>query len=328
MSLKLKVKTRFPHLVSANLFSQRIVCAVVSILITHFSLLSNAQTIKSKADTTAILIGTPINFTIEINLPQGTSVAFPLWADTLGDGIDILEKSKIDTIKAEGKTDITLKQVLTVTALDSGIFYILPQRFIINKDSTKLLFTQPVQIKADFPKVALDKDIKDIKPPLAPPFDWIFWALIAVGVILVIVLAWLAYKIFKKKENPFAKIFEEKPIPPHERALIRLEQLRVGKLWQNNQEKLYHVEISEIVREYIEGRFKVNALEQVTDETLEEMKGKAEPRHLEQLKQILTLSDLVKFAKQQAGVGENELSLNNAFDFVKSTMEIVNEKQK
>jgi hypothetical protein len=279
-----------------------------------------AQSIRSKVDTTAILIGNPIHFSLEMEIPTTTKIKFPTWNDSLFNGLTLLEIGKVDTTKIEGKTDLKLTQTLTLTAFDSGDFSIPPFTLFINGDSSKPLFTEPYQIKSTFPPVALDKEIKDIKPPIEPGFDWVFWTLIAIGILAALVIAWLAFQIFQKKQNPFAKIFEEKPLPPHEKAFKKLEDLKQRKLWQNGMEKQYHVELSEIVREYIEGRFKVQALEQVTDETLEEMKFLVSPEILAILKQILSLSDLVKFARQQASQGENELSLNNAFELVKRTL--------
>jgi hypothetical protein len=282
-----------------------------------------AQSIRSKVDTTSILIGNPVHFSFEMELPANTKINFPAWNDSLFNGLTLLEIGKVDTIRMEGKSDLKLTQTLTLTAFDSGDFSIPPITLFINGDSTKPLFTEPYQIKSTFPPVALDKEIKDIKPPIEPAFDWVFWTLIALGILAALVIAWLAFQIFQKKQNPFAKIFEEKPLPPHEKALKKLEELKQKKLWQNGMEKQYHVELSEIVREYIEGRFKVQALEQVTDQTLEEMKFLVSPEVLTMLKQILSLSDLVKFARQQASQGENELSLNNAFELVKRTLPVV-----
>jgi len=283
------------------------------------SSVSLAQSIRSKIDTNSILIGTPIHLIIEIDLPANTKLSFPLWSDSLFNGLTLLETGKLDTIKQEGKSDLKFIQTLTITAFDSGDFTLPPLAFFVNGDSTRPLFTQAFSVKSTFPKVELDKEIKDIKPPLQAPFDWLFWILVVTVSILVLGVSWLAYQIVKKKKNPFATIFEEKPLPPHEKAIKKLEELKQKKLWQNGMEKQYHVELTEIVREYIEGRYKVQALEQVTDETLEEMKSLVNPEILSLLKQLLRLSDLIKFARQQAGQGENELSLNNAFEFIRLT---------
>ena len=46
----------------------------------------------------------------------------------------------------------------------------------------------------------------------------------------------------------------------------------------------------------------------------------------EVLNQLLVLSDLVKFAKEQPLANENEMSLINAIEFVQNTKQIINEE--
>ena len=79
------------------------------------------------------------------------------------------------------------------------------------------------------------------------------------------------------------------------------------------------------INEFIENRFKIQALEQTTDEILYGFRNVSidEDSRLK-LKQLLILSDLVKFAKEQPLPNENELSLSNAYDFVKGTMREAN----
>jgi c-di-GMP-related signal transduction protein len=79
---------------------------------------------------------------------------------------------------------------------------------------------------------------------------------------------------------------------------------------------------SDIIRTYIEKRFGVTALEQTTDEimrhtrTLESIDDVLRNK----LKQILMLSDMVKFAQELPLPNENEMSIDNAFEFVNRTV--------
>ena len=61
--------------------------------------------------------------------------------------------------------------------------------------------------------------------------------------------------------------------PPDIVALRGLDQLRDEKPWLNNKIKYYYIRISEILRIYIENRYKTQALEQTTDEILVSMKS-------------------------------------------------------
>jgi hypothetical protein len=70
----------------------------------------------------------------------------------------------------------------------------------------------------------------------------------------------------------------------------------------------------------MERRYHINALEMTTADILELFQKDKESQSVYQnLKQILQLADLVKFAKYQPLENENELSLMNAYLFVNQT---------
>ena len=114
-------------------------------------------------------------------------------------------------------------------------------------------------------------------------------------------------------------------IPAHEKALKRLKEIDDQKLWQNDMVKEYYSGISETLREYIEERYKIKALEQTTDQT------KRSFRHITIIEQeiknklftVLELADMVKFAKEIPVQQEHEMSMYQAVEFVNSTAEKV-----
>jgi hypothetical protein len=118
--------------------------------------------------------------------------------------------------------------------------------------------------------------------------------------------------------------------PPHVIALRELEIIRKEKIWSKGQIKEYHVQITDVVREYIEKRFGVFAVEMTTSEILESFENNEliSEADFMKLRQILELADNVKFAKYQALQNENDLSLKNSFDFVENTKEIIDENSK
>jgi hypothetical protein len=97
-------------------------------------------------------------------------------------------------------------------------------------------------------------------------------------------------------------------------------------LWQQNRIKEYYTELTDIIRVYIENRFLIMAMEQVTDEIL----GRFSCTKLidsfmyDKLSHMLSLADMVKFAKAIPLPDENDLVLKNAYDFViKTKQELV-----
>ncbi|MBN2173665.1 MAG: hypothetical protein JW731_06020 [Bacteroidales bacterium] len=277
-------------------------------------------------DTNAILIGDQVNLTLAYNGPAGYQVQWPVIGDTIISEIEILGKSAIDTVYSEDQNNILLRQTIQITSFDSGYFAIPPFRFnwIKPGDSTTHFTETDAQLlQVSNPPVDLQADIKDIKDPLRAPFTfrealpWIigFVAFAAIGFFV------FYYLKKRKKAEPIFKVASKPKLPPHRIALDALESLRYKKLWQNGHIKEYHTELTDIIREYIHGRFQVHAMEFTSDEIMEAINATSTNEQAKsKLRATLMLADLVKFAKEQPLPLEHDASLNNAIDFVKETM--------
>lgn len=299
------------------------------ILIALFSILNtNAQTysVEANSDTNSILIGEQINITLKANyrVDEGeVNITFPTLYDTINEFVEIINKSTIDTVIPD-KNDpyaFVQQQKITITSFDSGYYAIPPFKFIINVDTIE---TEPILIEVQTMEVDTTKAIFDIKQPLSEPFsivDWLkdnWWWMVAILVLGVGIFFLIKYlKNRKTKEEPEEIIPD---IPIHVIALEKLEKVKSDKLWQEGKIKAYHSHISEILREYIENRYQVNALEETTSEIMHGLRlQNISPELMNKLTQTLTLADLVKFAKEQPLANENEMSINNAIEFVNAT---------
>ena len=155
---------------------------------------------------------------------------------------------------------------------------------------------------------------------------WILGALLVLGIIL--------YYIFRKKETQEEK---EARIPPYQLAVSRLKELDEKQLWQKNKIKQYYVELTDIVRTYIEKELKIPALESTTNELMETITDFNASSALDipqdvidKLRILLKDSDLVKFAKYKPLSNEIELHRNTAaevIDGIKTTLEKEEEKK-
>ncbi len=101
-----------------------------------------------------------------------------------------------------------------------------------------------------------------------------------------------------------------------------LDRIKEQKLWQHNQVKTYYSEISDTLRVYIEDRFGIQAMEFTTDEILSAFRYRKDlipDKSFNNLKSILSLADLVKFAKYEPLADDHHLTLMNAYFFVNDT---------
>ena len=120
-----------------------------------------------------------------------------------------------------------------------------------------------------------------------------------------------------------ARIIPEEPIiviPAHIKAKQRLEELKGKELWQNGLQKEYNVQLTEIIQQYITDKYKVPTKEKTSSEILDSIRFvEMNSQNKNNLRQLLMLSDLVKFAKEKPTEDENNQVLKNAFDFIVST---------
>ncbi|MGB2661165.1 MAG: hypothetical protein WBB86_04105 [Candidatus Omnitrophota bacterium] len=139
-----------------------------------------------------------------------------------------------------------------------------------------------------------DKDIKDLKRlvGLGGGGLWIF--LFLAVVLAAAVFSWL---VWRRKRTRL--LLEEKAKPPDVIAHEELDKLKAMDLPGKGRVKEYYVQLSDIVRRYLEGRFSYRAPEMTTEEFLNVIKRSEEltDEHKELLREFLSHCDMVKFAK-------------------------------
>jgi hypothetical protein len=304
------------------------------LLIAAFFLLSypfyyaQAVQISARIDTGTIRIGDQTSIHLSVLVSESkpaVKFTWPHFSDSLIKSIYLVRLSKIDTISPDTNkpgSAYQYAQTLVITSFDSGYYAIPPFRFILNGDTTKPQLTDAILLRVQGMRVDTTLAIKDIKQPLQVPFNWkelfpiLKW--VGLGLFILTALFFLLRHFLRKK--PSVPKHREQQIPAHITALKRLQTLQDRKLWQEGKQKEYHSELTDILRVYIEQRFRINAMEQTSDEILASFRSipiKAENK--DQLKQVLLLSDMIKFAKQVALPDENEMSMNNAVAFVQET---------
>jgi hypothetical protein len=129
----------------------------------------------------------------------------------------------------------------------------------------------------------------------------------------------------KKQQAEAEKV--KTPLEYFEEALQKLEDLDKQKLWQKDQVKEYYFSLSETLRNYLEGRFGVNAMELTTDEIIRAVHDQTNEGLKKKLNEILSQADLAKYAKFKPLGDENMRMMKMAKDFVLHTKpKVVNEE--
>ena len=280
--------------------------------------------VEGKVNDTKVQVGKPFTLDLSLKVPYGWFVEWNDFAiDTLSEQLDIIKRSEVERT-ADADSNVIVKQQLTLMTFDTGQIQVPAVGLTYAKsfdDPDRLkAYTDPINLYSTTITVDTTLAYKPIVEPIAAPvqmkevFPWILAVLLLA---LVVFGIWYWRKHRKTKVDADGNIVRGPVIPPYDKAVGDLENLRQQKLWQSGKVKEYFSSLTDIAREYIEGQFGVNAVEMTTDDILEEVK----PLHFSQetynkLKETMEVADLVKFAKYSAANLESENAMNSMTEFV------------
>ena len=316
---------------SSVLMSQtmKTILPVLFVLAFSFNSIAQLPVVKATTDTTQIRIGEQFILNFSATVSAGTTISFPLLTDTFNH-FEIVSKSPIDTVTSNDKKELTLHQQLTLTSFDSGYFVIPPMPFVISgsKEKTDTVLTEAMLMTVITVPVDTTKDIRSIKNIIDVPFPWLEYLIyVLIACVFIALITYLYNKFKKKKVSIFVPKIPERPA--HEIALEGLKRIEEEKLWQQGFTKKYFSEVTDVLRQYIERRFSINAMEQTTDETLKYFTNSLIlDEEKEKLQYILKLADMVKFAKALSIPSENESTMQFAYTFINNTRPVVKEDLK
>jgi hypothetical protein len=225
--------------------SGKLIKSGIALMLVAVALIIPATGLAQKVipDTTKFQIGSQVNVTLELETEQGTVVEWPALGDTITKSLEIIFKKPVDTIRAEGKKSLQIRQIITITSFDTGFIVLPPLVFkVTSMDGEQIeLKSEPVLFEVQSVPVDMAKDIKDIKPVLTAPYtlrDFLPWILLAIAIGLLGTLAWF-YIRNRKRNKPLIKLPSRPAKPPHVIALEMLEELRKEQVWQKGQIKEY-----------------------------------------------------------------------------------------
>lgn len=191
--------------------------------------------------------------------------------------------------------------------------------------------TAQVFIAPPFDEAELQSDSLDIAPiipiirepkNISDYFVYMYIALALIGLFLFgLLIKWM------NKPKEVEEVVVEIIRPAHEIALEKLHDLGDKQIWQQGQVKEYQSNLTHIIREYLENRYDIKALESTTDDIVQELNNKDfDPTDESTLREILQVADLVKFAKAKPDMSIHERFLDSAKSFVRKTKDSIIEQ--
>ena len=281
-----------------------------------------AIVVSAVLDSTTIFIGDQTDLHLQATMDATEQVSLPVYGETLMPEIEIVDRTIADTAQlSDGRMQVN--QYLTITSFKDSLFYIAPQPFVCGGDT---LWSEPLSLNVVQPfEVDTTLAITDIKDIQDAPIWWwgiIRWILLGLLLIGLGIGIYYLVRYIRKHKTGATEDEEQVPLRPAEEvALEKLDEIKAEKIWQEGKVKEYHTELTDVIREYISRRYEVSSTEKTSDETLRELKPlmKEQKDLFDRLRKMLSLADLVKFAKWTTTPDENESALLTAYDFVRET---------
>jgi hypothetical protein len=281
-------------------------------------------TAASAVDKSRITIGDLIRYTVTVSHPKEIAVATPGTGANLGG----FEVRAYDVVEPKEKDGVVVSEYhFTISTFLTGEFTIppLPVAYRPAADTTsapRIIATPSIRIVVESMKPSEAGDIRDVKPPLEIPLDWkrlvlriaaglAFLAALAAGVIL--------YRRWKAGKG-ILPVRAEPLLPPHEIALDALDRLTASDLRVRGETMAFTVEITEIIRRYIGGRYFVVAMEMTTTEVLDGLsRARLDEDVFGLFESFFRGCDLVKFAKHVPSDAELDGTVKTAYELVNRT---------
>ena len=283
--------------------------------------------LKSSITPDSILIGDQVKLSLHATYDTTRQyVGMPLLKTEKGNPLEILETLKLDTVKIDGKM-ITIDQSFIVTSFDSGRYVystpVLLQSLLTDTVRVDTLVFPPIELYVNtIPIDTATYVMYDIKPIATYPcVIWDYWWIgaIILGLVLIAFGIWWFLRWRSSREG--LGFFSKPKDPPYIIAITELQKLKNEKLWEQDKTKQYYTRLTDIIRQYIEDTYGLQAMEKTSEEILKDLKNMNfdNDELYNELKEMFIFADLAKFAKYKPEPIENERSYKYAYDFIEGT---------
>lgn len=286
--------------------------------------------VESAIDSSQILIGEQAKLRLQVAMDVKQKAVFPIYTDTLMHGVEVVETLKPDTQFLNNGQRMVIAQEYLITSFDSALYRLPPMSVTV--DGRKY-YSEPLALKVySMPVDTLHPEqFFGPKTVMKAPFAWEDWyGVMACSFIFLPLFALLIYLIIRLRDNQpiIRKVKVEPKLPPYQVAMKEFERIKSERIWQKGMSKEYYTELTDAIRTYIKDRFGFNAMEMTSSEIIEKLLEINDKDALSDLRYLFQTADLVKFAKHNPQMNENDANLVNAIDFINETKLPEEENQK
>ena len=281
-------------------------------------------------DSVSILIGQQTHLTLSVTAKPGSRIVWPKvkTSHLLVPGIEILKQQNIVSSESDGMKKFS--RIYTLTSFDEKLYSVPALEIKVDGKSYmgKQLALKVMTVPVDTLHPNEFYPAKGVQDNL---FLWKEWSLPFWLSILFIMLCLLTvYFIVRLKQNKpiVARVKIVKFVPAHQKALKAIEDIKAEHMMTSQDQKEYYTRLTDALRQYIKERFGFNAKEMTSNEIIYLLQKAGDQKGIDELRELFTTADLVKFAKYNALINENDLNLVNAAKFINDTKSETQEIEK
>ena len=270
---------------------------------------------KVESDATVIDPAQSLILHVELRCPSDRTAVLPDIRDR------VVGFSRVDDFEDEPlrESDGTLLQVAnwrldpepsaTTYKIKPFVVKVSPKIFRAQSDEGKYSFVAgPIYFENPAPREpvtgAMEADPKTDLPPLS-------WKLVGWGALVIIGIAFLMFGFWLTIRYLVRRVKEHR-MSPIERAWVELDRLLKKGLPGRGRYKDFYVELTMVVRRYIQRKYGIRAPHLTTEEFLREAKP------LDELRRFLESADMVKFAGVEATPEMADEATDSARGYLKS----------
>lgn len=287
------------------------------------STLAFGQTVEQRMDSLQLLIGQQTILHLKATARKGARIVLPSFKpqDQIVPGVEVVEQSKGDTMQM-GDDRIQVSRDYTLTSFDEKV-YVVPALDV--KIDGKSYHGNPLALKVL--TVPVDtvhpNQFYPAKGVQDNPFEWSEWSFAFwLSLLMIIICGAMVYLRNRLKKNKpiIARIRIVKRVPAHEKALREINDIKHHHTSASQEtQKEYYTQLTNTLRAYIVSRFGFNAMEMTSGEIIEHLRASGDQKMIDELRMLFSTADLVKFAKYEIPMNENDANLVNAINFIDQT---------
>ena len=293
------------------------------IILTASVLAASAQvSVEAVIDSIQIFVGQQAHVTLTATAKENAKVEFPQFKpmEYITPGVEVLDRQELEQ-QPQDNGFVSRSMVYTMTSFDDTLYYIPPMTVKIDGKpyKSKSLALKVLTIEVDTLHAEQFFGPKDVQDN---PFQWSDWeGPLWLSVLMLVLLAVAYYLYLRLRDNKpiISHIRIVKRLLPHQKAMKEIEQIKADKMVSSENSKEYYTKLTDTLRKYIVERYGFNAMEMTSSEIIERLMASQDQKALDELRQLFTTADLVKFAKYSTLINENDANLVNAIDFINQT---------